>query len=127
MPNNVQHFAINVNDAKRARLFYEKVFGWRFEAWGPADFFLIHTGTKAAPGILGSLQRRREIVSGKPMFGFECTVSVDDTDEVAAAVVTAGGKVVMPQCVLPGVGDLIFIEDPEGNVVGAMRYDQTAE
>jgi len=26
-----------------------------------------------------------------------------------------------------GVGELIFFEDPEGNVAGAMRYDSAAE
>ena len=27
---------------------------------------------------------------------------------------------------IPGVGALIFVEDTEGNIVGAMRYDRTA-
>ena len=27
---------------------------------------------------------------------------------------------------IPGVGTLIFVEDTEGNIVGAMRYDRTA-
>ena len=28
---------------------------------------------------------------------------------------------------ITGVGDLIWFEDPAGNVAGAMRYDDTAE
>src|ERR1700677_2630636 len=42
MPNNLSSFAIHVDDTDRARAFYEAVFGWRFEAWGPPDFYLIH-------------------------------------------------------------------------------------
>jgi len=127
---NVRHFAINADDLPRARRFYEKVFGWRFEPWGPPGFFMINANSKdAAPaGVLGSLQQRRELVPGKRMTGFECTIAVDeDVARVAATVKANGGKVVMEKATIPGVGDLIFFEDPEGNLAGAMRYDIKAE
>jgi predicted enzyme related to lactoylglutathione lyase len=38
MPQNVAHFAIHADDVDRARGFYEQVFGWCFEGWGPAGF-----------------------------------------------------------------------------------------
>ena len=123
MPNNVAHFAIHADDVERARAFYEGVFGWRFEAWGPPDFFLIHTGTEDDPGILGALQKRREPVEGKGVVSYECTVSVESVDEIAAAVEKHGGRVVMPKTTIPTVGTLIQFEDTEGNVAGAMRYD----
>jgi len=44
MPNNLAHFAINADDTARARGFYQNVFGWQFQAWGPPDFFQISTG-----------------------------------------------------------------------------------
>jgi predicted enzyme related to lactoylglutathione lyase len=50
-----------------------------------------------------------------------------DVEKVAAAVKANGGKVVMEKATIPGVGDLIFFEDPEGNLAGAMRYDDKAE
>jgi predicted enzyme related to lactoylglutathione lyase len=123
--SNVRHFAINADDLPRARRFYGKVFGWSFEPWGPPGFFMIATGE---PRPLGSLQQRRELVPGRRMTGFECTIAVDqDVNEVAAAVKANGGKVVMEKATIPGVGDLIFFEDPEGNLAGAMRYDEKAE
>jgi uncharacterized protein len=122
---NVRHFAINADDLQRARQFYGKVFGWSFEAWGPPGFFMIATGDS---GPLGSLQQRRELVPGRRMTGFECTIAVEqDVDKVAAAVKANGGKIVMEKATIPGVGDLIFFEDPEGNLAGAMRYDEKAE
>lgn len=127
MANNVKHFAINADDVARARRFYEKVFGWTIQPWGPPEFFLIRTGTEKDPGILGALQRRRELLPGKPMLGYECTISVADADKAAAAVRASGGRILMEKTTIVGVGDLIFFGDTEGNVAGAMRYDPAAE
>src|ERR1700709_1266262 len=122
----VAHFAINADDLNRARRFYEKVFGWRFEAWGPPGFFKIATSAGRDPGPLGALQKRRELVAGERMTGFECTVAVADVDAVAAAVVAGGGPILIPRTLIPTVGHLIFFRDPEGNAVGAMQYDSSA-
>ena len=58
MPNNIAHFDIHADDVERARQFYQRVFGWRFEAWGPPDFYLIQTGTPTDPGIHGLISKR---------------------------------------------------------------------
>jgi len=34
---------------------------------------------------------------------------------------------VMPKVTIPTVGTLVFFQDPEGNVAGAMQYLQSAE
>jgi predicted enzyme related to lactoylglutathione lyase len=124
---HVAHFALNADDTARARRFYEKVFGWRFAAWGPPDFFQITTGDGHEPGPLGALQKRRELIPGERMTGCECTVSVADVDAVAAAVAANGGTILIPRTLIPTVGHLIFFRDPEGNAVGAMQYDATAQ
>ncbi len=122
MDSNISHFAINADDLTRARSFYEGVFGWTFQAWGPPDFFQITTGSDSDPGIRGALQRRRELKSESKTVGFECTIAVEDIDAVAAAVVEHGGKILLEKTTIAGVGDLLFFEDPEGNVAGAMCY-----
>jgi predicted enzyme related to lactoylglutathione lyase len=124
---NVAHFSINADDVSRARRFYEAVFGWKCQPWGPPDFYMLTTKSGGEPGILGSLQRRREIVPGKKMIGYECTVAVESIDDTIAAVEKGGGRVVMPKSVISGVGTLIFFEDTEGNIAGAMQYDSNAE
>jgi predicted enzyme related to lactoylglutathione lyase len=123
MANNLKHFAVHAGDVARARNFYERAFGWQFTAWGPPGFFLIKTGTDDNPGVQGALQGRREVVAGKPMFGFECSFGVDSIDETIKAIEVNGGKIVMPKFEIPTVGMLIFFEDTEGNVVGAMQYE----
>ena len=122
MANNVVHFAIHADDVDRARAFYEGVFGWRFEAWGPPGFYRVFTGTDEDPGIEGALHGRNEALTGTGMRGFECTVSVADLAPIKDAVERHGGAVVMDEFEIPTVGTLIHIQDTEGNVLGAMKY-----
>jgi predicted enzyme related to lactoylglutathione lyase len=126
-PATLAHFAINADDVKRAQSFYGSVFGWRFTPWGPPDFFQIQTAVGSKPGVLGALQKRRELVPGQRTNGFECTIAVEDVDAVAAAVVANGGTILIPRSLIPTVGYLIFFRDPEGNVAGAMQYDANAQ
>jgi hypothetical protein len=122
--NKLAHFAINADDVARARRFYEAVFGWKTAAWGPPGFYQIEP---ASSGVRGAIQSRREIVPGARPNGFECTIAVPSIDDAERAVLAAGGKVVMQRSVIVGVGTLMFFEDTEGNVFGAMQYDATAE
>lgn len=125
MPNNIASFAIHADDVQRARRFYEAVFSWRFEPWGPPDFYLIHTGDDASPGIQGLLHKRQEPRGvGGPNCP-ECTVSVNDVDAVAQAVIDNGGRVAMAKSPVPTVGEVIYFDDPEGNRIGAMQYLRT--
>lgn len=124
MPNNLASFAIHADDVDRAVRFYEAVFGWRFEPWGPPGFYLIHTGDADSPGVTGLLHARMEPRSGTGLNGFECTFSVDDVDAILAAVEANGGTVTMPKSPIPTVGTLIRFLDTEGNEVGAMKYEQ---
>ena len=117
MSSNLAFFAVHADDLSRARHFYEGVFGWKFQPWGPPGFFLIATGDKDDPGIQGALQQRHEIVPGQRINGYECTIAVSDVDATAAAVTAHGGKIVLPKCEIPTVGWLIKIQDPEGNIV----------
>jgi predicted enzyme related to lactoylglutathione lyase len=123
MPNNLASFAIHADDVTRARVFYEAVFGWVFEPWGPPDFYLIHTGDAASPGIQGLLHKRHVPRSGSGLNGFEPTFAVADVDAIAAAVAAHGGTMIMEKSEIPTVGVLIRFLDTEGNDGGAMKYD----
>jgi uncharacterized protein len=122
---HVAHFAVNANDMERAKAFYAGAFGWSFQAFGPPGFYMIQ-GAGGPGGMYASLQQRREIVPGKPIYGLECSLSVENSEKAEAAIKKAGGKIVMPRTVIAGVGKLFFFEDTEGNIMGAMEYDATA-
>jgi uncharacterized protein len=127
MPH-LAHFAINADDVPRAKKFYERVFGWKFSAWGPPNFYQIQTGAESgSQPVLGALQGRRSLVPGQPTIGYECTISVPSIDDTIAAVVGSGGAIALPKSIIAGVGALAFFKDPEGNVFGAIQFDRNIE
>jgi len=123
MPNNLASFAIHVDDVDRARRFYEAVFGWVFEPWGPPGFYLIHTGDEESPGIQGLMHKRQVPRTGTGLNGIEPSFSVDDVDAIAALVEANGGTITFAKGVIPTVGALIRFLDTEGNDIGAMQYE----
>src|SRR3954451_18258671 len=124
--NHVAPVAVHASDLERAKKFYAQVFGWRFEAWGPPDFYMIKTESGEDPGLFGSLQKRHDPIDGPGMIGFDCTVAVASVDDAAKKVVKAGGTITFKRMTINGVGHLIKFRDPDGNVVGAMEYDENA-
>jgi predicted enzyme related to lactoylglutathione lyase len=120
MPAKLCHFAINADDVQRARRFYESVFDWTFEPWGPPNFYQVKN---AGQGLLGALQERRELAPGVRMAGYEATLGVKDLKATIAAVEAGGGRILMQPYRIEGVGELIYFEDTEGNFVGAMQYE----
>jgi len=120
MPATLRHFSINADDLPRARAFYETVFGWTFEPWGPPDFYLTDASGRG-PG--GGLQGRRT-VGGERMPGIEVTFDVEDIAATVAAVEAGGGKILMQPAHIETVGTVIYFQDPEGNIAGAMQYER---
>jgi predicted enzyme related to lactoylglutathione lyase len=112
----LRHFAINADDVDTAREFYEAVFGWSFSEYAPG--FL---RSERPDGTVCAIQQRRDL-GGVPMRGLECTFAVDDVRVFADTVRAHGGRVLMEPATIAGVGELVFVEDPGGNVFGAMAY-----
>jgi len=119
----LRHLAINASDVQRSKTFYETVFGWRFEPWGPPDYY---QARQAGDGLIMALQARRELAPAARMLGFEATMAVDDIAAAATAIEAAGGRVVTRQIYIDGVGKLVYFQDPDGNLFGAMQYDPGA-
>ena len=123
---DVAHVAINADDLEASRSFYEGVFGWRFEAWGPPGFYQVGHPGGGTPGPIVALQGRRTFDDGTGAPA-EITVAVDDVAKACAAARAGGGRVLMEATVIAGVGELAFLADPSGTPVGVMRYDTAAE
>lgn len=122
MPHNIVHFAIHADDVERARRFYEAVFHWRFETWGPPGFYEVTTGDEDRPGIHGALHRRDEPLAGTGHRGFTCTVAVDDLAAIRQRVKANGGTITHEEIEIPTVGTLTQFQDTEGNELAAMVY-----
>lgn len=125
MEPRLTHFAINTNDVEATTAFYGSVFGWRFRDYGPPGFVQILDESGQAP--MGAIQPRRQLLDHEPTRGFECTFGVEDVEEVRERVLAAGGRILMEKFTISSVGHVIAFQDPGGNPVLAMEYDDAAE
>jgi uncharacterized protein len=127
MPRPV-HFEIQAADPERAIAFYSAVFGWRFERWGAdAPYWVIRTGTgeerDGGPGIDGGLLPRSGPAPepGAGLNAFALTITVDDLTATLTAADRAGATVALPRQTIPGVGELAYLIDPDGNTFGVLQ------
>jgi predicted enzyme related to lactoylglutathione lyase len=127
MANRVVHFDIYADDVERAIAFYQKVFGWTIQKVDWMDYWLIKTG-EGEPGIDGGLGKRTNPTTGDiPQFGYTCTVDVLDVNAVFEAALAAGGTEVHKPDTIPGVGYIAYVRDTEGNHVGLLQSDHSAQ
>lgn len=113
-------FGINADDVRRAKAFYEGVFGWRFEPWGPPDFYTCHD---TGGGIGGLLQGRHTVADDRREPGLSVTFGVDDIAAAMAAIRAAGGEVLSEPFHIEGVGHHVFMADTEGAVCAVMQHE----
>jgi predicted enzyme related to lactoylglutathione lyase len=116
MPN-VTYFEIGADDVKEAANFYSQVFDWKIEkAKDGSDYWYISCG-EDDPGIEGGLCPRHD--EWNPTIN---TIQVESVNKCAKRIAEAGGKVLAPMISIPGVGDLQYCHDPEGNAFGIIEY-----
>lgn len=105
------HIDIAADNPQRAADFYAKVFGWKVKKLeGPVPYWLVSTapGDPEAVGA-GIAKREHDWQKATP------TIDVSSADDYARKIEEAGGTIVQPKAVIPGVGSLVGFRDPEGN------------
>jgi predicted enzyme related to lactoylglutathione lyase len=115
MANSIVHFEIPAQDTKRARSFYESVFGWSFRE--PMEGFEYHM-TEGVEPVAGLYPQQ----SGEqgPIVYF----STDEIDGAVAKVRDAGGEADEKQPI-PQVGWFARCKDTEGNPFSLFQADDT--
>lgn len=126
MKNKLTHFAIHIDNIDRAKKFYGEVFEWGFASYGPADFLQIKADKTENGELIGALQSRNYSPVKENIIGLECTISVENVDEIIQRVENNGGKILMPKTAIPYVGWITKFLDTEGNLVCAMQSDNNA-
>jgi hypothetical protein len=123
------HFEIHASDPERMLAFYTTLFGWKVQKLGgDLEYWLLTTGTPDEPGIDGALLRRRGAppADGQPVNAFVCTVNVSSVDAIADQLPALGGSIALPKMAVPGVGWLMYLKDPDGNILGVLQNDAAA-
>ncbi len=123
------HFEIQADDLERAKAFYEAVFGWRFEDYSQvlgSPYFGVITGEEGEPGINGGLQPRPAPAQPGGTNAAVLTMTVEDFDATAEAVLAAGGRVALPKFAIPGMAWQGYFLDTENNTFGIHQPDDSA-
>ena len=104
MSNNIVFFSVHADDVRRRSSSTEPSSagdsspgGRRGSSWSPRAI-------KTTREFKARCRSAHEVVPGKPLFGYECTIAVDDIDAAAAAVEANGGTIIFPKCEIPTVG-----------------------
>lgn len=119
--DKVVHFEIPYDDAKRAEIFYKKVFDWKINAIPEMNYHIVHTvavDEKQMPkehgAINGGMYKRDEKSAKGPVL----VINVKNVDEAVKKVEKAGGKTFREKVQVGDMGWYAQVKDTEGNVIG---------
>ena len=120
--STIVHFDLPADDPKRAKMFYEKLFNWKFELVPEMQYYLIETtDLEGKNGVGGGMGKR-----GSPEQRITNFIGVESVDDYIAKVETLGGKVIQPKMVVPRWGYLAVCLDTEGNTFGLWEENKEA-
>ncbi len=116
MTQSAQHHTIHyieftTPDIAGSKAFYQKVFGWTFQDWGP-DYISFE---KEHAGINGGFQKGEAAQKASPGAPLVVLYS-HDLKATEQAIVAAGGSIVVPTLEFPG-GRRFHFSDGHGNVL----------
>ncbi|MGA8739593.1 MAG: VOC family protein [Terracidiphilus sp.] len=116
MSQRAQHHAINyieftTTDIAKTKAFYERVFSWNFQEWGP-DYISFD---KDHAGIAGGFRKgepQQTPADSAPLI----VLYSQDLKGTQDAIIAAGGSIAVPTFDFPG-GKRFHFSDGQGNVL----------
>jgi len=121
MPHPVVHWEMLSGDPARTAAFYEKVFDWKVEYMPQINYRMVVPGENAAgiAGINGGILKPDQ---PEPWPGnMTAYIDVEDLAHFRKAVVAAGGKILIEEQEVPGMGTLSLFVDPDGRMMGLWK------
>lgn len=107
--HTIDYIEFSVHDMAAAQRFYAAAFGWLFTDYGPEYAGIQrHDGE----GEVGGLRKVERVVTGGPLI----VLYSDDLAASQAAVVAAGGRILVEPFSFPG-GRRFEFADPSGNAL----------
>src|SRR5476649_125698 len=122
IPANIVWFEIPADRPERAKAFYGKLFGWKFNPLPHmADYSHIDTGgPDASPD--GGLMKRMH-----PGQSITQYVNVPSITKYVAKVKKLGGEICKPKNAVPGMGYLAICRDTEDNTFALWEMNPKAK
>ncbi|MCK6456612.1 MAG: VOC family protein [Phycisphaerae bacterium] len=112
----IVHFEIGCRNSAKTVAFYRDLFGWKFEAYGPAN--MIDTG--GGTGISGHISS----LGHEPHNYVVTYAQVENLEASIQKANQLGGKTMVPPTEVPGMGHFAWITDPEGTIFGLWKPAQ---
>jgi predicted enzyme related to lactoylglutathione lyase len=106
----IAHVEIPSTNLDRSSLFFNKIFGWEFKAFG--NGYLLFNNYK---GIMVGLRKVDSVAAGDTTVFH---INITDINEVIKKAKESGGKVKREKTVIPAMGWYALITDPDENTIG---------
>lgn len=113
MTNPIVHFEIMGRDGAKLHGFYRDVFAWEGSPVEGFDNYFVMDGADVG-GMGGAVGQGSETMPAYTAM----YLGVDSVDDHLSRVQAAGGEVVIPKQVVPGVVTFAMFRDPAGNLMG---------
>jgi len=117
MGRPVIHWELLSKDPAKLSDFYEKVFAWKIEHFPEINYRVVETGGQG--GINGGIMqpKHEEPWPGNMTF----YIDVDDLADYRKRIIAAGGKILVEEQEVPGMGAFSLFTDPEGRMMGLWK------
>jgi predicted enzyme related to lactoylglutathione lyase len=119
MGQPVVHWELWSENPKGISDFYRMVFDWTIRPIPDLDYLLVETG--GAGGINGGIMKPKR---GPWPGTLALYIDVDDLEAYGRGIRENGGKIIVDQVEVPGVGRLSLFEDPDGRVLGMWQRNR---
>jgi predicted enzyme related to lactoylglutathione lyase len=114
MGNPVVHFDVGCSNSEESRDFYQTVFDWIAEPYGPFSF-------KFDTGSSRGIQGYTTALGHEPHQYVMFYVEVEDITAKSKLVEAQGGQIVVPETQVPESGAFAWCKDPAGNLFGLWK------
>jgi len=117
MGNPVVHWELLSKDPAKVSAFYAELFGWKIEHRPELNYRIVDTGGEG--GINGGIMKPEH---AEPWPGnMTMYIAVDDLAAHRSRIVAAGGKILIEEQAVPGMGSLSLFADPDGRMMGLWK------
>ncbi len=116
MGTPVVHFELWSKNPAKASTFYEKVFDWKIQHIPEMDYRLVESGGEG--GIGGGIMQPKD---GPWPGNMTFYINVDDLAAYRKKITKAGGKIIVEEQEVPGMGSFSLFSDPDGRVMGIWK------
>ena len=115
--HKIVHIEISAKDRKALSKFYQDVFDWEIEHADEMNY----TTFKAGDGVAGGFN---PVTNEYPAGTVTIYIDTEDVTKSLQAVERAGGKILVPESDIPGIGKFGLFQDPQGNMIGLYKANR---